>query len=76
MQTHKVMQHAAGKWVQVGAVEVDATGRSLLVLTTQVVGKLLLHPVTPVEELNKPTAYTDPPWDPDNPFPFDDELKF
>lgn len=76
MQTHKVMKYKSGDWRQVGVVEVDATGRSLLVLSESVSGRLLLHPLTQIKEVVKPAAYTEPTWDPDNPFPFDDELKF
>lgn len=70
------MRYMEGVWSQVGIVETDDTGRSLLRLSESVSGKLLLHPITQVKEVAKPTAYTEPPWDPDNPFPFDDKLSF
>lgn len=76
MQTHKVMKYMLGDWRQVGVVELDDKGRSILNLSEVATGRLLLHPLTQIKEVVKPTAYTEPPWDPDNPFPFDDELKF
>lgn len=70
MQTHKVMKYKAGNWSQVGVVEVDATGRSLLVLSEPASGRLLLHPLTQVKEVPKPTHYNEPPFD------FDDDIPF
>lgn len=70
MQTHKVMKYKSGSWSQVGVVEVDTTGRSLLVLSEPASGRLLLHPLTPVQEVCTPHKYNQPPLD------FDDDIPF
>lgn len=60
MLTHKVMKWRNNTWEQVGAVELDGKGRSILVLTGSVTGRLLLHPLPPAQ-MPKLDADT-PPW--------------
>lgn len=70
MQTHKVMKYKSGDWRQVGVVELDDKGRSILNLSEVATGRLLLHPVTPVQEVHKRAVYNEPPMD------FDDDIPF
>lgn len=70
MQTHKVMVYKNDEWRQVGAVELDDTGRSILVLTEVAKGRLLLHPITQVQAVPTQHKYDDPPID------FDDDIPF
>lgn len=70
MQTHKVMKYFGGTWKQVGVVEIDAQGRSNLVLSEPATGRLLLHPITQVRAVAAPHQYNEPGME------FDDDIPF